>query len=269
MSASHDPPAGGARRFVRWLTGSLLPRTHYPVVRGPLRGRWFVLGAAGGAGGGASVYVNQVEPEKTDALLRLLEPGQVIFDVGANIGYYTLLASLRVGSGGKVFAFEPSPRNISYLHRHLVLNGASNVVVVPAACSDRNSLAVFEQNAACAEGRLAAPGATAEGTDLALAATVTIDGVVSLTGYVPDVLKIDVEGAEEQVLQGAIATLRSARPTLILAVHSEAAHVACMAVLQPLGYTAVPICDDANGDVELLVRHPARASRTQTAGRGA
>lgn len=270
MPLSNDVAADGtARRIVRWLSGRLLPRIPYPVVRGPLRGRWFVLGAANGAGGGASVYVDQVEPEKTDALKRVLEPGQIVFDVGANIGYYTLLASLRVGSGGKVFAFEPSPRNISYLYRHLALNGVANVVVVPSACSDRSGLALFEQNDSCAEGRLAEPGVSPEGKDLLVVATVTIDSVVKLTGYAPDVLKIDVEGAEEQVLRGATATLASAHPTLILAVHSEAARVACMALLEPFDYTAETICGDANGDVELLVRHPAHASGTRPAGRDA
>ena len=228
---------GAARRALRWLSGRVLPRVAYPVVRGPLRGRWFVLGAAGGAGGGASVYVNHVEPKKTDALLRVLKPGQVVFDVGADIGY-TLLAALRTGPGGRVFAFEPSPRNISYLHRHLVLNGATNVVVVPAACSDSSGLAMFEESVDCAEGRLAEPRAAGGDSRLSLVATVTIDEVVRVTGRVPDVMKIDVEGAEERVLRGAARTLASMRPTLILAVHSEAARVACTTVLTPLGYTA-------------------------------
>jgi FkbM family methyltransferase len=217
-------------------------------------GRWFVLGAAGGAGGGASVFFNLVEPEKTDALLRVLEPGQVFFDIGANIGYYTQLASDRLGPGGTVVAFEPSPRNLSYLYRHVTLNRASNVVIVPVACSDTTGLAMFAENADCAEGRLVQAGIGPAPTRPSLVATVAIDDVVRLIGQTPHVVKIDVEGAEVQVLRGAAATIATARPILILAVHSAAARDACLSFLAGLDYTAETISDDAHGDLELLVR---------------
>lgn len=260
---------GAARRLIRLVSGRLLPRIPYPVIRGPLFRHWFVLGSAGGAGGGASVYVNAVEPEKTDALLRVLKQGQVVFDVGANIGYYTLLASKTVGAAGRVFAFEPFPRNISYLHRHLALNRVSNVAVVPAACSDGTGLAMFEESPDCAEGRLSDAKTIGARAGLSLVATVTVDDVVRLTGIVPDVMKIDVEGAEARVLRGASATLAAARPTLILAVHSETARRECTTILAALGYQAEVICGDAHGDVELLLRHQAIVSGPESDGRHA
>jgi hypothetical protein len=129
--------------LVRWLSGRILPPLAYPVVRGSLHGKRFVLRSAAGEGGGASVYINGVEPRKTRALIEILEPGQIVFDIGANIGYYTLLASEPVGPSGQVLAFEPVVRNLAYLHRHILLNDARNVTIVPVACAERCSLERF------------------------------------------------------------------------------------------------------------------------------
>jgi FkbM family methyltransferase len=241
------------RKFLRWVGGSVLPRTAYPVVKGPLKGRRFVLGAAAGEGGGASVYVGLMEPEKTAALQALLAPGQTVFDIGANIGYYTVLAARTVGPRGKVFAFEPFARNLSYLYRHVTLNEATNVTVVPVACADRIGLSLFTPGVDCATGSLVAEAPALSTTSApVVVATTTVDEVVRLTGATPDVLKIDVEGAEVQVLQGARHTLATARPRLLLGVHSDALRAECTALLASLGYVAHPVCDDANGDAEVL-----------------
>ncbi|HVH55957.1 MAG TPA: FkbM family methyltransferase [Vicinamibacterales bacterium] len=242
-------------RFVRWVTGRMLPPLAYPVITGPLRGARFVLRAAAGQGGGASVYVNRMEPAKTQALLGVLAPGQVVFDVGANIGYYTVLASRRVGPAGRVIAFEPFPRNIAYLYRHVAVNRLENVSIVPAACSDRSGLSRFVPGVDCAEGRLIADASPAANVEYV--STVTIDEIVRQSGFAPDVLKIDVEGAEERVLAGAAETLGSAQPILLLGVHSDALKKACTALLDAHGYAEPVVCEEVEGDTELLFM-PAR-----------
>ena len=79
------------------------------------------------------------EPKTTQALLRLLEPGAVFVDVGANTGYFTVLAALRVGNTGHVVAFEPNPSVRDQLQRHLTVNGVTNrVTVCDIALADRN-----------------------------------------------------------------------------------------------------------------------------------
>lgn len=252
---------------MRWLCGRVLPALPYPVIRGPLRGSRFILGAAAGEGGGASVYVDMVEPEKTRALLEILRPGQTVFDVGANIGYYTLLASRQVGPSGRVLAFEPSARNISYLYRHLALNGADNVTLIPMACSDRLALARFVAGADCATGRLASDGARPGDARFEYVATVTVDQMVTETGLVPDVLKVDVEGAEEQVLKGAAHTLSNARPVVLLGVHSAALRSSCTSYLRALGYAEPTVCEEPEGDAELLfvpVRAPQPGVRARS-----
>jgi len=240
------------RSLVRWLCQRILPRISYPVVRGPLRGMRFILGAAAGSGGGASVYVNMVEPQKTECLVRILKPGQVVFDVGANIGYYTLLASRLTGQTGKVLAFEPSPRNVSYLYRHLALNRIRNAAVLPAACSDHTGLSSFSEGADCATGRLWERDARSAESGLAVIATVSIDDVVRESGLVPDVIKIDVEGAEEHVLRGAYQSISRALPVLLVAMHSASLRLSCTDYLVTLGYEVTAVCEDAPGDVELL-----------------
>lgn len=255
---------------VRWICGHVLPPLAYPVISGPLRGARFILGAAAGEGGGASVYVNGIEREQTQALLGILRPGQVFFDVGANVGYYTLLASRRVGPSGRVLAFEPAARNISYLHRHVALNGAENVSILAMACSDRSAVQSFAAGANNATGRLIEdhPGRPADGRSECVT-TVAIDEIVRQSGLVPDVVKIDVEGAEELVLKGATKTLASARPVVFLSVHSAALQSACTTHLRGLGYKEPVVCAGSEGDAELLFTHSSAAATTRAAGQSA
>ena len=65
-------------------------------------------------------------------------------DVGANVGYYTLIAARRVGPQGRVIAFEPVPRNVAFLHRHLALNRVTNVTILPVACAERQGVEDFD-----------------------------------------------------------------------------------------------------------------------------
>src|SRR5690606_21751529 len=143
----------------RFIFGRLLPRGWaLPILQGPLRGMRFVLGAGAGGGGGASVYFNLVEPDQTRRIADSLRPGPVFFDVGANVGYYSLLASRKVGREGRVIAFEPLLDNVSHLYRHVRLNRLQNVEVLPVACSNRVGMTSFEQGDNGALGHLSNVG---------------------------------------------------------------------------------------------------------------
>lgn len=229
----------------RVLFGKLLPRLPYPVLRGPLRGCRYVLGATAGEAGGISVHFGLQEVEQTRCLAGLLRPGQTFVDVGANVGFYSLLASRLVGATGTVVAFEPMPRNIALLHRHVALNNAKNITIVPAACANCTSVDLFCAGENDALGHLAgANGEKESGPAVSrpsIVATLSLDEAAETLGIVPDVVKIDVEGAELRVLAGAHGILTRSRPVLLLSVHSDQLRDQCLAHLQRLGYELEPL----------------------------
>lgn len=231
------------RRFARTIFGKFMPRTSYPVVTGPLKGARFILGAMSGEGGGATVYFNRTETEQTAAMIKVVKSGNTFFDIGANIGYYSILASRLVGKKGKVVAFEPLIRNISYLHRHVELNGADNVRVLPFALSTGNTILSFSTGENSAMGHLDANG----GGEM-LVPTVSLDEIAQRLDLLPNVMKIDVEGAEMDVFRGAERVLTEAHPTIFLSTHSAELRENCKALLEDHGYRVEPLVNNDEPD---------------------
>lgn len=219
----------------------LMPKTVYPVVRGPLRGARFVLGSFAGEGGGASVFFNLSEPEQSLTFAKEVVPGSVVFDIGANVGYYTILASRLAGPKGKVAAFEPVPRNLEFLRRHIAVNRAENVTVFPLACSDRSGETSFFCGSNPAMGSLYAVGG-----EKVTVETAALDSLIEKIGAMPDVIKIDVEGAEAEVIRGAMDTIKQGRPKIFLSTHSPELRVECTSILEGLGYDRRELIDSAD-----------------------
>ena len=247
--------------MARFLSGKLLPRIAYPVLRGPLRGARFVLGSAAGPGRGATIYLNLSESQKVSVLSNSLKKGQIFFDIGANVGLYTILGSRLVGPEGKVVAFEPLVRNIFYLYKHVSLNRASNVLILPVSCSNTLELADFALGANPATGHLEGL-TTAWGKkghdDVTLVSTVTLDAAARGLNTYPDVIKIDVEGAELQVLEGAREVLSTAKPDIFLSVHSHDLQTGCLQYLQDLDYTLQSSIEEGYGEAMLCLYHSRR-----------
>ncbi|MFH1226418.1 MAG: FkbM family methyltransferase [Planctomycetota bacterium] len=240
------------RLISRFIFGKLLPRWAYPVLRGPLRGARFILGSLAGEGGGASVYFGLIEPEQTAALAESLKKGMTFFDVGANVGYYSLLGSRLVGPQGKVVAFEPALQNLDYLYRHTVLNKAGNVTIMSAACADGLSMAIFSAGENSATGHLAAEPGPGQKTPVL---TVALDEVAQRLAVWPAVIKIDVEGAELSVLRGARGVLDQARPKIFLSTHSAGLREAYLAYLKEHGYAYEILSRDKLDPSEFLAVH--------------
>jgi FkbM family methyltransferase len=153
--------------------------------------------------------------EKTLQRLRAsLRPGMTFVDVGANIGYFTLLAGSVVGPAGRVVAFEPTPAVVNRLRENVRLNGLRNVTSVQKAISDHRGTAQFFLSDEDPEANsLFRQNTAAKRVEVE---TATLDDELSryAIGKV-DVLKIDTEGAELSVLQGARKTLTGASPPKI------------------------------------------------------
>jgi FkbM family methyltransferase len=223
----------------RFIYGKVLPKRPYRVLRGPLKGARFMLGSLSGAGGGASVYFDQVEPEQSSAFCTELQSGQTFFDVGANVGYYTILASRLVGRNGCVAAFEPVVRNLATLKQHLDLNYAHNVRLFPFAVSDVAGISSFTLGDDNAMGFLSAN----EGNGDLLVPTISLDEFAERSKLRPDVIKIDVEGAEVHVLTGARRVLEKCRPVIFLSTHSPELRGNCLGMLKEAGYAIQPLSD--------------------------
>ena len=231
--------AGKALRFpLRLIPSDMV----LPILQGKLRGFKWIVGSSN-----HGCWLGSYEHQKRKAFEKWVAEGSVVFDIGANAGFYTLLASVLVGPQGKVFAFEPLPRNLVYLKEHLRINGIKNVSVIEAAVADCAGIAHFDAGPNPSMGHLAADGCLT-------VRTLSLDEMVR-SGELPppDYMKIDVEGAEASVLLGAKSVLAALHPTIFLATHSKELHSTCCEVLRSLGYTVERL--DQADEVLAYVKH--------------
>ncbi len=221
-----------------------------PILQGSLRGkRWIVGSTVRGC------WLGSYEHEKQRLFARTITEGAVVYDIGANVGFYCLLSSSLVGPSGKVIAFEPSPRNVAYLAEHVQLNGAGNVTIVQAAVGDATGTVLFDDGANPSMGRVSPDGSRQ-------VEMVSLDDELAEGRLLPpDFVKIDVEGAELKVLHGAKALLAEHRPILFLATHSPDMHKACCGFLAEAGYDVSPIGADSIDSTDELVAIPCQSSR--------
>ncbi|NJL10297.1 MAG: FkbM family methyltransferase [Calothrix sp. SM1_7_51] len=92
---------------------------------------------------GLGLFINSFEASEIEFVRQSLQPGDVFFDIGANGGFYTVIAAKQVGSTGHVYAFEPGSRELSLLRRNIEINNLSNVTIIERAVSDKKSTTKF------------------------------------------------------------------------------------------------------------------------------
>ena len=153
------------------------------------------------------------EPEVTDVVRRYLRSGHCFVDVGASFGYFATLAGSIVGQTGQIIAFEPGPQNQSLLLLNLSSNGVRAPVVHQMALSSDRGFVLYSYSGS--NGFITPFGGDpAELANRTLVRTSTLDAMI---GALPvDMIKIDVEGAEGQVLKGAEGVLRRHRPIILM-----------------------------------------------------
>jgi FkbM family methyltransferase len=189
-----------------------------------------------GAGQGLRIFANDqsnvgyalgtTEAEVQRFLTANLKPGDVCFDIGANVGFFTLIAARLVGDTGRVYAFEPLPSNAEALRRNIALNGLQNVEVIEAAVSERSGTAELVLGQSSLDARLSMLG---EAQPDAIAVRVISLDDFEIDGS-PSLVKIDAEGAEYAVLSGMRRVLAST-PVILCELHQRrerAAHLAAV-----------------------------------------
>lgn len=217
-----------------------------PIARGPLRGMWWLVGSHGKLG---RVLTGGYEREQTELFARVVRRGQTVLDLGAHVGYYTLLCARLVGKGGRVIAFEPDAENQACLRGHVRANSLRNVLVVPAAVGFENGTAAFASGLGSGKGRLSVQGK-------GRVQVVSLDSFVTEHDLKPDLIKMDVEGAELDALMGGEQMLRRYRPLLAVSTHSpfrRRRREELTGFLRDLGYAFEPI----GSNVHELFFHPA------------
>ena len=165
-----------------------------------------ILVPKGGAGA-LIYYLGYSEPDTAQFLMSFLRAGMVFWDVGAHIGEYSLLASQQMGAKGRVDAFEPNPQLSTLICRTIKANRLTNVRVHSLAVTDKSGVAEFVVDPEPSTSHMRAPKEETPVCSTISVSTLPLSDFHLQCGYSPDVVKIDVEGAEQMVLRGARSLL--------------------------------------------------------------
>ena len=148
-------------------------------------------------------------------------PGGVAYDVGAYVGYLTMVMSRCAGPDGTVVAFEASPRVLPALNANLAADEFTNTEIVDRAVSDQSGTLSFEMYPYSTIGRISRDGTADDAVTVEVQAITLDEYVYELGNPPPDLIKIDVNGAELQVLQGADRLLREQAPKVLVEVRTR------------------------------------------------
>lgn len=216
-----------ARRFV--AAGSSWIRTQDVTISHGI-GAGLRFNAAGANPGYA---LGTTEPQTQDTLTRLARPGAVAYDIGANVGFFTVLMARQVGPSGAVYAFEPLPATAKALQHNADLNGFGQVKVFASAVGRSAGTVKLALQEESTWAKLADGTTTGPTVDVPM---VAIDALVEAgTIRPPSLVKIDVEGAELEVIEGMRRTLLKHQPVVLCEMHGK--NVAYADLMESLGYT--------------------------------
>ncbi len=184
-------------------------------------------------------WLGTYEPELQTAVHELVQPGAVIYDVGANIGYVSLLLAKAAGEKGKIYAFEALPENVERWRRNVVLNGMENRLRLFSGAVTKSSGPVrFLVHSSGGMGKAAGSA----GRHDQYQSEISVPGI-SLDEFVygqgnpsPQVVKMDIEGGEVLALPGMRRVLAEARPLILMELHGPESSRAAWDNLRSAGY---------------------------------
>lgn len=247
-------PGSSPRRFANAVHALLnrLPGERYPVLNcsGPLQGyrmrvdwnkhRSFAYGTW--------------EPEIVAAIMNYVRSGMTAIDIGAHGGFFSLLLAKIVGPSGHVVAFEPLPANFRILKENVALNSIQNTTIEMLAVCDHSG--EFELEVPGAETQsLAGPLEPGEECRMMRTRCTSLDSYFDGTKMQVDFIKMDVEGAEDSVLEGSLDILNRCHPTMMVELHNvvdRAQHPVTLR-LQNLGY-AIDNVGEASFTAHILAK---------------
>jgi FkbM family methyltransferase len=177
------------------------------------------------------------EPDEQDKLAELLSPGDVFYDIGANIGFFSTLAGRLVGQNGRVVAFEPFPRCAARARHNAAMNGFDHVTIVEAAVGADERQVFLELGDGTTTNRVSSESGLR-------VRQIAIDTWIEETRSPPaSVVMIDIEGSELDALRGMIGLLREHRPVVMCEVHWLGTSFLDFVQdeLAPLGYAVRPL----------------------------
>jgi FkbM family methyltransferase len=230
INISAVSPRSFAGKLLRFPLKAIPRNKVVPIIQGRLKGKKWIVGSSI-----HGCWLGTYELSKQEKFIEVVRPGWRVLDVGANVGYYSLLASELIGSTGSVTAFEPVPRNLGYLHRHITLNECRNISVIEAAVTGYCGTVRFDNTRSGPTGRIDENG------PLEVTA-ITLDSLIQSPGFKgADCIKMDIEGAEYEALKGAQQLLSQFHPAIFLATHGEEIHKRCCDLLTGMGYRLEPL----------------------------
>lgn len=200
----------------RKIASRLLAPIKVRIKSGPNSGCYWSLPASGRHRSG------EFEKERIELLKSLLSPGDCFWDMGAHHGYVSVMGSNEVGDRGEVLAFEPSAYNYSYLRRHLQWNRCENVSTFQLAVADVSENVQF--------GGSGSSHAFSIGGGEEKVEAVAFQELLASDLSTPDVIKIDVEGAETRILASSADAIPG-DSRLLIALHSDDAFDLCTTTL--------------------------------------
>jgi FkbM family methyltransferase len=210
---------------------------YLPILLGPLKGYYLPLDVIYDR---PRMLLGHYESDVVSELLSMKKT-TVAYDIGAHIGFMSLALARLVGPQGKVFAFEPIKENVEILNKVIHCNDLASVIrVVPRALCDRNGSEkmIIREASAMHLLKMASDGGNFEGYPTVTVETRTLDTFVLEQAHsVPDLIKIDAEGAEPFVLQGGLLTLQKYSPVLLIEVHGGRNALATWDTLAALNYS--------------------------------
>lgn len=206
-----------------------------PVVSGALRGKKWIKGSHN-----ISVLLGTYEKHQTFEFYNCAKQKKIFWDLGAHVGYYSLLFHT-ANPSGHAYGFEPLPLNARLYSRHMDLNRAHNHHLFQVAVSNQAGTFTFNLGRTSVAGKLATDGS--EDVEVIRLSEWVKDGKIPL----PDLIKMDIEGEEIKVLNDLKEILKTARPDVFLSTHGPAIHSGCVSLLKELNYSLKPL--DANSIV--------------------
>ena len=219
-------PPQSAKGWILRLPLRFIPKSSIlTVLTGLNRGMKWIIGSSV-----YSCWIGTYELDVQKVIQGFIKPGMTVFDIGANAGFYTLAFSRLVGDHGQVWAFEPLAENMQNLLSHVRINQLRNVTLVQAAIAAETSLGFFRVSDDTHTGKIAGEGQYR-------VPTLSLDKLMGRNEILaPDLIKMDVEGAESSILEGAEKLLGGKKSVLFISLHGDQQKQRCQKLLQLAGY---------------------------------